>query len=271
MITNGGKTIIKRFFARQVAQIAGSLALGVGTAAPALTDTRVQFEVVRVPVSSINADIDNSRLVFKATLTPGLIGTIYEIGVYPLVQPATMRNLDLTSSLATWTNSTLNATNARAGALAVKIDYVANGTTTAELTGLNEDFSMFNDVDSFAAAYYAGANLSSVSVRMGTDSSNYFAFSLAAPVANSYNVSRLNKSAATKVGTPDWSKITYIAVRPSATAAGGGSIWFDGMRFEDNPLQNDNLLVARSVLLTPKVVDTTINTDIEYSLGINIT
>lgn len=273
MITNGGRTIIKRFFARQVGQIAGSLALGVGTQAVTVNDNRLQFEVIRVPVTSINADIDNNRLVFKASLLPGLINTIYEVGMYSsALSTAAVRNLNIIGNTPTsWTNGTLDTANARASSQALKIDYVANGTTNAELTGLSEDLSQFQDIDSFVAAYYAGANLSSVSIRLGTDSSNYFAFSLAAPVANSYNISRVNKSTATKVGSPDWSNITYVAVRPSATAGGAGSIWFDGVRFESNPLENSNLLVARSVLATPKVADTTINTDIEYSLGINIT
>lgn len=272
MITNGGKTIIKRFFARQVGQIAGSLALGVGTTAVAAGDTRLQFEVVRVPVTSINADIDNNRLVFKASLLPGLINTIYEIGVYSsAVSSVAVRSLNLLGDTpVAWTNGTLDATNARANKQALKIDYVASGTTNAELTGLSEDLSAFKDSDSFVLAFHAGANLSSARVRIGQDSANYFEYVVAAPTAG-YNIHRVNKSTATKTGSPTWANINYVAVRPSATAGGAGSIWFDGIRFEENPLESSNLLVARSVLGTPKVADTTINTDIEYSLGINIT
>lgn len=272
MITNGGKTTIKRFFARQVGQIAGSLALGVGTTAANVNDTRLQFEVVRVPITSISADIDNNRLVFKASLLPGLINTIYEIGAYSsAVSTVAGRNLNLLRDTpVAWTNGTLDVTNARAYGQALKIDYVANGTTNAELTGLGEDLSAFKDVDSFVVAFHAGANLSSVRVRIGQDSANYFEFVVASTTAG-YNIFRANKSTATKTGSPTWENINYVAVRPSATAGGAGSIWFDGIRFEENPLENSNLLVARSILATPKVVDTTINTDIEYSLGINIT
>lgn len=272
MITNGGKTTIKRFFARQVGQIAGSLALGVGTTAATVNDTKLSFEVVRVPITSINADIDNNRLVFKASVTPGQINTIYEVGLFSSqITTANIRMLNLLGNIpGLWTNGTLDITNARANPKALKIDYVANGTTNAELTGISENLSMFNDLDSFAVAFYAGSNLSSVRVRVGSDSANYFEFVVASPTAG-YNIARMNKSTATKTGSPDWANISYVAVRPSATAGGAGSIWFDGLRFEENALENSNLLVARSVLGTPKVADPSINTDIEYSLGINIT
>lgn len=270
MITNGGKTTIKRFFARQVGQIAGSLALGVGTTAATANDTKLAFEVVRVPLTSIAADIDNNRLVFKASIVPGQVNTIYEVGLYSeQIATANVRTLNLLGSTGLWTNGTLDATNARANLRALKIDYVANGTTNAELTGIRENLSMFDDVDSFVVAFHAGSNLSSVRVRLGSDSANYFEFVVASPTAG-YNIARMNRSTATKTGTPDWSNISYVAVRPSATAGGAGSIWFDGISFEDNALENNNLLVARSVLATPKAADQNINTDIEYSLGINI-
>lgn len=271
MITNGGKTTIKRFFARQVGQIAGSLALGVGAQAATLSDTKLHFEVVRVPITSVSADMDNNRLVFKTQIAPGLINTAYEIGIFSsAVESSNFKALSLFGAGSTWVNGTLDATNARAGSTALKIDYVANGTTNAEFTGVAEDLSSFRDNDSFAVAFHAGANLSSVRVRMGTNSSNYYEYVIASPTAG-YNIYRANRSTATITGTPSWDNISYIAVRPSATAGGAGSIWFEGIRFEDNALDSTSLLVARSVLATPKVIDPDINTDIEYSLGINIT
>lgn len=274
MITANGKLQIKRFLAKQSADIASYLALGTTTTAANVNDTRLGFEVVRVPILSTSVDPNTDKIVFRGQVPQGSISTAYEIGL--LSSSTTVesgRALGVLGSTlpVAWTNGTMTSVNARANTTSLKVDYVANGTTNAELTGLFEDLSTFRDVDSLVVAYYATTNLSSVKVRMGTDSTNYYEFTLPAPVANSYNVARVARSAAVRTGTATWGAINYIALRPSATAAGSGSIYLDGMRFESNSLDNGNLLVARTVLATPTVMDADIDSDIEYSIGVNIT
>lgn len=272
MIVANGKQQIKRFLARQATEIASFISVGTGTKAVTVNDTALAFEVARIPVLSVSADPNSDKIVFRGSLPPGNINTVYEVGLWSATPNDTSRTLKIVGSSSTliWTNSTLTNSNVRASLNDVKIDYVANGTTNAELAGIYEDLSMFRDTDSFVAAYYAGSNLSSVRVRMGTDSSNYFEFLLPAPVASSYNIARVLKSAATKTGSPSWSSINYIAVRPSATAGGPGSIYLDGLRFEVNSFDNSNILVARSVLGTPVAMDVDVDNDIEYSLTVNI-
>jgi len=82
MITTNGKNVIKRFFARQVPQIAGSMAFGTSSSAPVVGDVKLGAEVLRVPISSIGADLDNNRIVFKAVIPAGTLTTISEIGLY---------------------------------------------------------------------------------------------------------------------------------------------------------------------------------------------
>lgn len=271
MITNNGKNVIKQFHARQVPQIGASLAFGVGATAATVNDTRLVYEVIRVPVLSVSADLSNDIIVFRASLPPGQINQIYEVGLWS-ANPAVSKNMTLNvlGGNGVWTNGTLSNSNARANPNALKIDYVANGTTNAELSGLVADLSTFTDNDSVVVGYHATTNLSNVRVRLGTDASNYYEFVLPAPTANAYNVARLSRATATKTGSPDWSAITYVAVRPTGTAAGAGSIYFDGIRFEENSLNNNNQLVARSVLGTPFAADPDIASDVEYSLEISI-
>lgn len=272
MITSNGKLQIKRFVSKQVNEIASYISLGTGTTAASINDTKLAFEVARIPVLSISVDPNSDKVVFRGNLPPGNINTAYEIGLWAATPVETSRTLNLIGSSVpvTWTNGTLTSVNSRANTNTLKIDYVGNGTTNSELVGIYEDLSMYRDVDSLAVAYYAGSNLSSVRVRLGYDATNYFEFLLPAPTANSYNIARLNRSTATKVGSPTWGVISYVAVRPSATAAGPGSIYLDGIRFESNPLDNSNVLVARSVLATPKVIDPDIDSDIEYSVVVTI-
>lgn len=273
MITTNGKLQIRRFMARQAPEIANYISVGTSSQAPTVSDTKLGFEVARIPVLSISADPASDRIVFRGSLPSKAINTAYEVGIWSSGPADSGRDFNvLGDSLPiTWTNGTLTSVNARAHANALKIDYVANGTTNAELTGIYENFSIYQDSDSFAAAYYATTNLSAVRIRLGSDATNYYEFVLPAPVANSYNVARLARSAATKTGSPSWSAITYMAVRPTATAGGAGSVYFDGLRMESNPLDGSSVLVARTVLATPSVMDIDIDSDLEYSLKVDIT
>lgn len=83
MITNLGKTAILNYFGGQAPHIADYIAVGTGMTAPTGNDTMLDTEVVRMPVTSIAADLANSRIVFKAQLLPGRVtGDIMEVGLY---------------------------------------------------------------------------------------------------------------------------------------------------------------------------------------------
>lgn len=267
MITNSGKDVVVEFFALQRASLVTYLSLGVGTTAESASDTALAFEVVRLPVSSISADLVNKRVIFMADLSPGQISTIYEIGAYAGDASDSGRLVSVADLTATWTNGTVVTTNARVGTYGVKVDYTASGTTNAETVEIQEDFSAFDASESVAIAFFPTANLSSLIIRLGTDASNYYEFLISSVTNGSYNVKRFLKSAATVTGTPDWSSITYMAVRPSATAGGSGSVYFDGLKFESS----DGILVSRNVLGTPAVISTSIPTRIEYPIPVNVT
>lgn len=82
MIVNTGKDVIKNFFGRQYPVIADAIAVGTGTTAATLTDTGLQTEVTRLTVTSVSADIANSKIIFKAILPAGALATIYEVGIF---------------------------------------------------------------------------------------------------------------------------------------------------------------------------------------------
>lgn len=82
MISNSGKTILTKFFAGQVGQIADTIAFGTGTTAVAATDTALVAETFRTTVTSISADTVNNRIVFKAVLPAGSIETVYEVAIF---------------------------------------------------------------------------------------------------------------------------------------------------------------------------------------------
>lgn len=271
MITTSGKGVAKDLFSRQVSRLADSMALGVGTATEQLTDLRLDSEIVRVPITSVAPDPVADRVVFKASLPAGLIGTIYEVGLFFEESSVDSgRNLGLADVTGSWTNATVVAGTGRANTQTVKIDFVTSGTTNAELSGVSEDLSAFANTDNVLLNFTTTANLSSLRVRLGTDSANYYEFLVSSPTTG-YNIRRINISAATKVGNPSWAAVTYLAIRPSASASGGGSVNFDNLRFEFAPAATGNILVARKILATPYVTDNEIQSEVEYSLGVNIT
>lgn len=272
MITANGKLQLRRVLARQATELANYISIGTGTQAATVNDVRLAFEVSRIPVMSISADPTSDRIVFRGNLPAKSINTVYEVGLWSSSATDNGRDFNVLggSSPISWINGTLTNVNARAHANSLKIDYVTSGTTNAELTGIYEDLSIYRDSDSFAVAYHATTNLSAVKVRLGSDSTNYYEFTLPAPVTNSYNIARLARSAATKTGSPNWAAITYIAVRPTGTSGGAGSIYLDGIRMESNALDGSSVLVARTVLATPTVMSVDIDIDLEYSVKVDI-
>lgn len=267
MIVDSGRLNIKRFFSGEIADIAGSVGFGVLDTPVVAEDTRLAYEVVRTPVTSIHADTNTDRIVVKTSIAPGVINMIYEIGIFASSTDVDIsRFLSLDPDTESWTNATMTATNARATDQTVRVDVVASGTTNAELTTIVEDLSAFLGTDEIVVGFYATANVSSLRIRLGTDSANYYEFVAASP-ATGYNVVRFARSTAAVTGSPSWDNIVYLAVRPSATAAGSASVYIDGIRIEQ--VRTDSLLVARTVPDTPIETDPDITTDVEYSLEIS--
>lgn len=246
--------------------LATTLAVGIGASAASGTSTTLDYELDRQEIDVSAADLVNGRVVLKATMPVGSTGTIYEVGLFHGIQAqvASARVLGVTDALSTWTNATLSATNSRITGNTRKIDFVTSGTTNAEMADFTEDLSDFT-TGAVVIAFNATTNLSSARLRLGTDSSNYYEFVISSPAVG-YNIRRLTMASATVTGTPSWGALSYLAIRPSATAGGGGSMYVDGIRVE----QVGGTLIARSVLGTPFVLDPTIETNIEYALDVDV-
>lgn len=262
MITTLGKTNIKNFFGGQTTVIGGSLAVGTGGTPEQLSDTGLEFEVLRVDVT-VAPDLDNGRIVFKGTLPAGSVGTIYELGLYNSVTLTNDIMINLAS--ANWTNASLVTTNSRVAANAIEVTASANTTTTAELsTDLGQDASAFLATDSIVVAFTGDSNLSALKVRLGNSAAAYREFSFTP--GSGYTVARQNVSTGTDTGTVDMASISYAAIVATAGAGGATTVYLDGLRFESNT--GVAQLVARKVLDTPEPVDATIPTEVEYSLDI---
>jgi len=277
VITTKGKLIVKRYLAKQIADIARSISVGVGQTAESTSSTLLQFEMGRSDINIVSFDYVNNKLVFKASIPQELSGKIYEVGIWS--QPTSTAAGNYTSRLLTsfdsasevWSTGTFQSANARLGADALRLAPSASATAVSAMTNLFLDLSGNSGADQFNIAYYNGnAFTANFKVRFKTDASNYYTIQVTSP-ATGYQVSVVNKSAATTTGAPSWANITSIEVEVVATSGGAAAFDFDGLRIEDTDTIDSNyVLVARELLGSPVTKVAGRVMDIEFSLPVTV-
>ena len=276
MITTLGKTFIKKYLAGQAGTLVGSISVGIGATAATAGDTTMQFEFARVPVDVTDFDFVNNQLVFKGTLDETYEGVIYEVGLWTAdTNPALgsqeshlLTSFDSTSE--SWDTATFDAT-ARIGADSLKHTPAASATSANVLSSINLDLVDYSSLDTFVLAYNVqNANTANIKIRLRTDASNYYEFTITSPTSG-YKFSSFTKGSATVVGTPDWADINQIEVRTTATSGGAASVLFDGLRIEDiDSVAPEYGLIARFVPASPVTKSEGFVQDIEYALPVTI-
>lgn len=264
-----------RFLAGQVNVLGGSIGVGTGTKAPAVSDLRLTYEFDRATIYLSSLDSISKRIIFKGTLGERVVGSIYEVGLYStafgsFTTGSPSRSLaTFERDAETWSAGSYASGNHRIGFEALRLEPAASGTLTASLPSINLDLSGYGNSDDITLAFFANANTSTVRVRFrGMDPAAYFEHSVT-PVTG-YNVVTVARSALTKTGVLDWTGIDSLEVSVSAKAAGAALVDFDGIRIETTTPDVDNVLVSRSVLATPIVKTDTAEMDIEYALEVAI-
>ena len=271
MITDAGKTHIKRYLAGQVPTLARTLVLGIGDAAVVGTDKRMSFEVARTPITLPTYDPVADKLVYKAAIPDSYIGKVYEIGIYSLssdtLNDAPSQLLSTFEQGEGWDAGTWVSTTTRVGSDSLRLSAASAGTATASLE-VSLDLSLYTPTDAVLLAYQASAN-AGVQIRFETDSSNYFTATSA--TATGYNIVAINKSSFVATGTPSWTNITKITLITSGVG-GASTVDFDAISIVDQDFNNpDMVLVARQVLVTPfSKVDATVN-EIEFRMNVAVT
>jgi len=267
-----------RYLASQEANPAGSLAVGIGSAPAAVTDTCLTYEFARVNLKITTIDFNNSRIIYKSTLPIEISGTIYEIGIYSTNNNTSLASgsrslLEFESGEEQWTGGTFVTSENRLGENALRISAGSGGTSVATLNNSTIDLSGYSNLDTFSFAFFTDANTSSVRLRFADPITpgSYFE-SVIVPTAVGANFATFSKSNFNKVGAVvDWANIGNIEVAATAKAAGATNVDFWGLRIEDSDMINpDSVLVARSVLLTPEVKTSSSPMDIEYAVDLRV-
>ncbi len=277
MITAAGKTFIKRYLAGQAGTMVGAMSVGIGDTAATLNDTRMQFEFARVPVAVIDYDFVNDQLIFKGTLDEEIEGKIYEVGIWTAEVNSAAGNQEsklltsFDSATEDWGVETFASTNTRIGVDSMRHTPVLSTTSSNILTGITLDLIDYSSLDTFVLAYYvANSFTANIKVRIRTDSSNYYEFTVTSPTTG-YKFSTFTKGSATVVGAPSWANINEIEIRTTATAGGTASVDYDGLRIEDvDSVAPEYGLVAHYIPSVPVVKLEGIVQDFEYALPVTI-
>lgn len=280
LVTEAGRKHIMRYLGGLVSNLGGSIAVGLGASAASTTDTTLNFEWDRAIVSLSSADFTSNKIVFKGTIAPGAVGTIYETGLYSEPSMDNGRTYDSkllfafgNGDIEPWQSGTYANTNNRVSPNALRVTASTSSSTTATLNGISLDLSGYSNSDIFKIAFKpTNSNVTNFNIRfVGADTSSYYEATIT-PVGTSYQITTFTKSNFTKIGTNvDWSNIQSTLLIVNAGSGGSGSVDFDALRVEDiDSLDSTNVLVSRSVLTTPVVKSATVPTEIEYYLDVSV-
>lgn len=275
LLTTAGKNAIMRYLAGYSGHFGRSIRLGIGATAAAVGDATLNFETAVVPVYLISPDYANTLLVFKGRMDDASSMVIYEAGLSSgIPDTATLNSsrliLGFDSTFDTWSAGAFTA-GSRLGADDLRVTSNASTTTTAVMTDIALDLSAFSNADEFRLAYSPNnANAASIFVRLYTDASNYFTYTINAPTAG-FKVATFNKTNFVATGTPSWANITQAGVSVTAGAGGQVQVDFEGLRVDDrDTFADSDILVSRAVLGTPVTKVAGLPLDVEYTLDFTL-
>lgn len=272
IVTDAGKRSILNVLAGKKMGLVGSVVVGIGATAATEDDLKLDFLVGGADINVVIVDPVNKKLYFKATLPVQDQYTIYEFGALENSFMGAQQSPDsggliiaTLSSETNWTDTTgthtTDTTNSRIGV--DSLGYTLSASATGKgYTPLVQDLSFLPDSSSFTFAYYV-TGIADVIVRFKVDDSNYYQANTW-PVTNGYQISSVLKSAFTTTGSPTWDAIRYLELEAVAGGS-GGSVFYDAIRY-NRPVGDENNLLSRVVLGTPKNKIAGVQADIEYML-----
>jgi len=274
MITKFGKRFLIDFIAGNSNFTYKELAIGIATStqlSEADTNTRLGFEIYRLPVSlsSINIESDGSGgfnyyTIFKTTIPQDISGVVTEIGLYP----GSRKSINFYDSkfITAFENNTLWVdSNGDSPGLESNS---SDGTTFVSKIG--ENMVRFNVTQSTSKEYkntIALLDLSGYSVNDSLTAYYYADFTPSGSNEDKLQSVSMSTLFNNIVGSPDLTNITSIGIEVTAGSGGNTVVYFDGLRVNDEDTFDPQYgLIARHVLTTPLKKPSGRPVDIEYKL-----
>jgi len=290
MITKFGRRFLTSCIAGMNSFNKQSIAIGIDSTTPNVSgnDTRLGFEFYRLPVSFGGIDIQTVSgnttysIVYKTTIPQDVAGVIREIGLYPSSRTSVNNydsqfiadfedNLLWSDSLGANPSLVLTPTP-RIGVSMVQVTCTANTTKEFKSSVPFIDISGYSGNDSLTLAInQADLNLDYINVRFYSSDTSYYQVSFDGADIDSGTGNKIlarNLSTMTSVNSPG-QLISKVSVFVAAKAGGATTVYFDGIRINDEDSFDPTFgIIARStvseiVKLSGRPLD------IEYKLGLN--
>jgi hypothetical protein len=300
MITKFGKRFLTSYIAGASDFNSKDLAIGIGNTAVDANgnDTKLEFEFYRLPVTLGSFDISQTGVdgggnpifaytaIYKATVPQDVSGVISEVGLYPGVRSS---NNSYDSKFITsfenninWldssnnnpvlrSNSTTPAFTAKIGESMVQFD--VNQSTSKEYKNsiVNLDLSGYSVNDSLSIAYKKNDNnVTAIRVKLYSSETQYYYADFTPSSGTGDKIQSISMSSVfSNISTtaPDPTNITKIGVQVTAGSGGPTTVYFDGLRINDEDTFDPQYgLISRSVLTTPLQKPSGRPVDIEYKL-----
>jgi hypothetical protein len=294
MITKFGKRFLTNYLAGNVAFSSKELAFGIGSTTPNVdgNDTRLNFEFYRVPVKFTSIDIAEVsgsfvyKAVFVATIPQDVAGVISEIALYPSSRTS-INNFDskfITSfennilwedSLGSNPSIQLNSSTftSKIGENAVLIQSPSSTAKEYKTATGTINLSGYSINDSLAIAYKkADANLSKIRVKFYSSDTQYCYVDFTPESGTGDRIQSASLSTLfsnTSTTPPDFTTIVNLGVEVTATSGGTTSVYFDGIRINDEDTFDPSYgMISRSVLTGGDIITKTSGrqVDVEYKL-----
>lgn len=300
MITKFGKRFLTSYIAGASDFNSKDLAIGIGNTAVDTNgnDTKLEFEFYRLPVTLGSFDISQTGVdgggnpifaytaIYKATVPQDVSGVISEVGLYPGVRSS---NNSYDSKFITsfenninWldssnnnpvlrSNSTSPAFTAKIGESMVQFD--VNQSTSKEYKNsiVNLDLSGYSVNDSLSIAYKKNDNnVTAIRVKLYSSETQYYYADFTPSSGTGDKIQSISMSSVfsnISATAPDPTNITKIGVQVTAGSGGPTTVYFDGLRINDEDTFDPQYgLISRSVLTTPLQKPSGRPVDIEYKL-----
>ena len=294
MITKFGKRFLTNYLAGNVAFSAKELAFGIGNTTPNANgnDTRLDFEFYRVPVKFTSIDIAEVsgsfvyKAVFVATIPQDVAGVISEIALYPASRTSTNNfdskfissfenNVLWEDSIGSNPSIQLNSSTftSKIGENSVLIQSPSSTATEYKTATGTIDLSGYSINDSLAIAYNkADANLSKIRVKFYSSTTQYCYIDFTPTSGTGDKIQSATLATLfsnTSATPPDFKNITNLGVEVTATSGGTTSVYFDGIRINDEDTFDPSYgMISRSVLTGGNIITKPSGrqVDVEYKL-----
>jgi hypothetical protein len=294
MITKFGKRFLTNYLAGNVSFSEKELALGIGSTTPNVdgNDTRLEFEFYRLPVKISSIDISEEggvfvyKAVFIATIPQDVSGVISEIGLFPSSR-SSANNFDskFISSFENnilWEDSLgynpglqLNSPTflSKIGENMVLIQ--SPSSTAKEYTTATGTINLsgYSVNDSLSIAYKkSDDNLSKIRVKLYSSPTQYCYIDFTPEAGTGDRIQSISLGTLfsnTSTTPPDFTSITNLGVEVTANSGGTASVYFDGIRINDEDTFDPTYgMISRSVLTGGDIITKTSGrqVDIEYKL-----